>query len=204
MQSAREGKLISLLCRKQTSKKILPNLYLEMITFFRTEMNMNISVQIASSYPNRKYKVESFTLLVSLRCLTRLWVCYVKTVHYTTSPEALRSFVLVFFNTIWREHFQIFSILIVVSILALPFLVLLLQHLQELQSLTSTLVWGEVFCNLDLEDCNLDHESKDIGRWVWFLIIFGRHKITNLQLEKVLSFSGSVFFSYHRLSSFPL
>lgn len=203
MQSAREGKLISLLCRKQTSKKIHPNLYLEMVMFFRTEMNMNISVQIPSSYPNRKYKVESFTLLVSLHCLTRLWVCYVKRVHHTTSPEALRSFVLVFFNVIWREHFQILSISIVVSILALPFLVLL-QHLQELRSLTSMLGWGGVFCNLDLEDCHLDYESKDIHRWLWFLIIFGWHKITNLQLEKVLSFSGSVFFSYHRLSSFAL
>lgn len=35
-------------------------------------------------------------------------------------------------------------------------------------------------------------------------MIFGWHKIINLQLEKNLSFSDGVFFSYCRLSSFSL
>lgn len=97
-------------CCAENNQKNPPNFTSEIVMFFRTEMNMDISWQIPTSYPNQKCKVDSFTLLVSLCCLTTVWVCHVKTVHCVTSPEALRSFILVFFNTVCSKHFLNFSI----------------------------------------------------------------------------------------------
>lgn len=146
-----------------------------MFTFFRT-LSINISGKIPTSYPNPKYKAESVTLLVSLCCHTKLSI----------------------FNIIWREHFQMFLFPSWICLFLYYFSNIFENFVPE-----KRLEWGRVFCNLDLEDCKLNHEIKDICEWICLFIIFEWHKIINLWLEKKLCFSG-IFFSYQRLSGFPL
>jgi len=66
------GKAKILAVQNMNEQQNPPKFMSEMVTFFSTEVNMNITGEISTSYPNQKYEVESFTLLVPLHFLTRL------------------------------------------------------------------------------------------------------------------------------------
>lgn len=164
-------------CCAKPSKQNPHKLKSEMFTFFRTQMSINMSGKIPTCYPNPKYKAESVTLLVSLCCHIRLSVL----------------------NIIWSEHFQMFLF---------PFGICLFLYYfsNTCENFGSWKMTGveRVFCNFNLEDCKLNHEVKDICEWLCLFMIFEWDKIINLWLGKNLWFSASIFFSYQRLSRFPL